>query len=92
MTLDDFTFEESAWELTMKTLKKGDEVSAARFLTLLEGETEEVLEDAFRDTVNLNGCIELSSGDFPVLKPGSTRITFGSGITKVDLIPRWWCL
>ena len=50
------------------------------------------LEDAFRDTVNLNGCIELSSGDFPVLKPGSTSITFGSGITKVELIPRWWCL
>ncbi len=50
------------------------------------------LEDAFRDTINLNGCIELSSGDFPVLKPGSTGITFGSGITKVELIPRWWCL
>ena len=50
------------------------------------------LEDAFRDTVNLNGCIELSSGDFPALKPGSTSITFGSGITKVELIPRWWCL
>ena len=50
------------------------------------------LEDAFRDTINLNGCIELSTGDFPVLKPGSTSITFGSGITKVELIPRWWCL
>lgn len=50
------------------------------------------LEDAFRDTVNLNGCVELSSGDFPVLAPGSTSITFGSGITRVELIPRWWCL
>ena len=50
------------------------------------------LEDAFRNTVNLNSCIELSSGDFPELKPGSTSITFGSGITKVELIPRWWCL
>ena len=50
------------------------------------------LEDAFRDTVNLNGCVELSSGDFPVLTPGSTSITFGSGITRVELIPRWWCL
>jgi phage-related protein len=50
------------------------------------------LEDAFRDTVNLNGCLELSSGDFPILPPGSTSITFGSGITKVELIPRWWCL
>ena len=50
------------------------------------------LEDAFRDTVNLNGCLELSTGDFPILPPGSTSITFGSGITKVELIPRWWCL
>ena len=50
------------------------------------------LEDAFRDTVNLNSCIELAGGDFPSLAPGSTSITFGSGITKVELIPRWWCL
>ena len=50
------------------------------------------LEDAFRDTVNLNSCVELSGGDFPVLKPGANSITFGSGITKVELIPRWWCL
>lgn len=50
------------------------------------------LEDAFRDTVNLNGCVVLSGGDFPVLPPGSTNITFGSGVTRVELVPRWWCL
>ena len=50
------------------------------------------LEDAFRDAVNMNQSIELSSGDFPVLPPGSTSITFGSGITRVELVPRWWCL
>ena len=50
------------------------------------------LEDAFRDTVNLNQYVILSSGDFPVLKPGSTSITFGSGVTKVELVPRWWQL
>ena len=50
------------------------------------------LEDAFRDTVNMNQYLELSSGDFPVLPPGNTSINFGSGITRVELIPRWWCL
>lgn len=50
------------------------------------------LEDAFRDTVNMNPYLELPSGNFPVLSPGSTSITFGSGITRVELIPRWWCL
>ena len=50
------------------------------------------LEDAFRDTENLNSCLELESNDFPVLPPGNTSITFGTGITKVELIPRWWCL
>ena len=50
------------------------------------------LEDAFRDTVNMNQYLELSSGDFPVLLPGNTSINFGSGITRVELIPRWWCL
>ena len=50
------------------------------------------LEDAFRDTVNMNQCLELESGDFPVLTPGNNSITFISGITKVELVPRWWCL
>ena len=50
------------------------------------------LEDAFRDTANMNQCLELESGDFPVLVPGNNSITFLSGITKVELVPRWWCL
>ena len=50
------------------------------------------LEDAYRDTVNMNQHLELESGDFPSLGSGSNNITFVSGITKVELIPRWWCL
>lgn len=50
------------------------------------------LEDAYKDNENKNGYLILSSGDFPVLKPGTTSIIFGSGITKIELIPRWWCL
>lgn len=69
MTFDEFTFEESPWELTLQTLKKGDKLSAARFLTLLEGETEETLEDAFHDL--LSGGISLDISDLPV--------SFGTG-------------
>ena len=69
MTFDDFTFEQSPWELTLQTLKKGDKLSAAKFLTLLEGETEETLEDAFHDL--LSGGISLDISDLPV--------SFGAG-------------
>lgn len=45
----DFTFEESPWERTLDTLHPGDSFSAARFLTLMEGEDEAAVEDAFAD-------------------------------------------
>ena len=50
------------------------------------------LEDAYKDSVNKNGCLILSGGEFPVLQPGTTGIIFGAGVTKIELIPRWWCL
>lgn len=44
-----FEFEQTPWEATLETLRSGDSISAVRFLTLLEGEEEAVLEDAFQD-------------------------------------------
>lgn len=63
-------------------------------LTVCDGYTDLdcELEDAFKDQENKNGYLILSSGDFPVLKPGFNSIIFGSGISKIELIPRWWCL
>ena len=69
MILDEFTFEQSPWELTLHTLKKGDTVSAAKILTLLEGESEETLEDALRDLLDLG--ISLDVSDLPA--------SFGTG-------------
>lgn len=69
MIFDDFTFEESPWELTLQTLKKGDTVSAAKVLTLLEGEAEETLEEASRDLLRMG--ISLDVSDLPV--------SFGTG-------------
>ena len=47
--MNEFVFEESPWELTLNSLKRGGSISAVRFLTLMEGETEEALEDALLD-------------------------------------------
>ncbi len=50
------------------------------------------IEEAYKDTaaINCNGNIELSSDDFPVLVPGINQITLASGITKIEIVPRWW--
>ena len=45
----DYTFEESAWEQALPGLK--DSVSAVQFLALLEGEEEDVLEEAFETLI-----------------------------------------
>ena len=42
----DFTFGQAPWELTLGKLREGDTISAARLLTLLEGEDETAVEDA----------------------------------------------
>lgn len=45
---DLFSFEESPWEIFARKLEYGGRVSAARFLTLLEGESEDAVEDALQ--------------------------------------------
>ena len=50
------------------------------------------LMDAYRDGSNCNGNIRLDSGSFPVLKPGVNGVSLGSGITRIDITPRWWIL
>lgn len=43
----DFSFDNSPWELFLSGKREGDRISAAHFLTLLEQETEDAVEDAF---------------------------------------------
>ena len=42
----EFTFEPSPWELALEQIEDGGMLSAARFLTLMEGEQEQAVEDA----------------------------------------------
>lgn len=46
--------------------------------------------DAFCGTLNLNKCITLE--EFPLLIPGETGIKYDSGISAVEITPRWWTL
>ena len=50
------------------------------------------IKDAFKGTTNCNGNITLSSGDFPVLNPGFNGVSLGTGITKIEITPRWYTI
>lgn len=49
------------------------------------------LQDAYNGTINRNNDISVDP-DFPKLMPGSNSVSFVGGITKVEVIPRWWTL
>lgn len=68
MNSDLFTFEESPWELAVRQLTKGGTISASHFLTLLEGEEEETVEEAFQTLEEMSVSLDLS--DLP--KPSGT--------------------
>lgn len=42
--------------------------------------------------VNRNAFVTLTENDYPVLPPGQSAVTVGSGITRVEITPRWWCV
>ena len=43
---DWFSFEQSPWDMAADKLRSGDTISAAKLLTLLEGEEEQAVETA----------------------------------------------
>lgn len=44
--MNEFVFEPTPWELALENMKPGSTLSAARFLTLMEGEEEAAVEEA----------------------------------------------
>ena len=62
----EFTFEQKPWELALEQVEGN--ISAVRFLTLLEGEDEEEVETAFRELEQRKICLDISN--FP--KSGAT--------------------
>lgn len=49
------------------------------------------IQDCYKNTINKNNTVSLDR-DFPRLSPGSNNISFSGGVTKVEVIPRWWML
>lgn len=46
--------------------------------------------EAYNGTNSRNANITLQDNDFPTLAAGENGITLGTGITRVEIIPRWW--
>lgn len=57
---DFFTFEQTPWEIAAGKLEMGGRMSAVHFLTLLEGEDEQTVEDAFQTLEDLSVVLDLS--------------------------------
>ena len=71
----DVTFERSPWEVCADSLKRGQSLSAVRFLTLLDREDEDAVEEAF-DTLRQKH-ITLDLADLP--------LSYGSGDLEQQL-------
>lgn len=51
------------------------------------------IQDAYYgNNVNCNKYIVLNDGEFFKLGVGETDITLGEGISKIEIIPRWWTI
>lgn len=46
--------------------------------------------DCYRGAANRNQYVSFTGNDFPTLEPGDNQILLGSGITKIEITPRWW--
>ena len=68
MRFDDmFSFEASPWEIFARKLEYGSRLSAARFLTLLEGESEDAVEEALQTLEERSVALEVA--DLPKAAP-----------------------
>lgn len=68
----EFSFEESPWEAFLRTKGRGDTISAAHLLTLLEGEGEQAVEDALLDLET--GSMELDISGLPKESTGEAAL------------------
>ena len=65
--MTEFVFEPTPWELTLENIKRGSEFSAARFLTLMEGEEEAQVEEALLALEEKDVILDISDLPKPAL-------------------------
>lgn len=46
--------------------------------------------DCYRGAANMNASVTFTGTDFPALEPGDNQILLGTGISRVEITPRWW--
>ena len=56
---------------------------------IIDSELQDVYD---ADGNNKNSVVTFNDGIFPLLQPGSNEISFDGGVTKVEVIPRWWTI
>lgn len=67
-------------------------------ITILENPVEYIdidceSMDAYNGATNCNSYVRLDSGEFPVLAAnGETGVALGTGITEIDITPRWYTI
>ena len=84
----EFTFEQSAWDLEQDKLHRGGALSAVRFLTLLEEESDETVENALQDLQDKNVILDIS--DLPKdIADGETarRLRLEAQLVKEGKLP-----
>ena len=77
------------------TLNIGDQVltiasGSADQEIYIDCDSQEAWEIVGGGKLSRNDYIQNAGEAFPVLNPGANAITLGTGITQLDITPRWW--
>ena len=71
---------------TMTLIARSDPTS----ILYIDCESQEAWELIGGVMYSRNDYVQNAGADFPSLVAGSNTVTLGTGITKVDITPRWW--
>ncbi len=50
------------------------------------------IKECYKDGQSRNSHVVLANYKFPTLKPGINSFEFSSGITKIEVTPKWWTI
>ena len=68
----------------------GNAITIAAGYTYIDIDSE--IQDCYCGTQNANSLVTFSNRKFPELQPGSNGISLGTGVTSVQITPRWFRL
>ena len=83
----DFTFDETPWDAMIRNLKSGEMLSAVRFLTVMEDETEDNIEDALAELQRLRVGLDISDLPKSVAGEAALRLRREADLVKQNMLP-----